>query len=109
MFLNKVGSKPQNSSIAPSKLDLLCFVKPIKLTLDFFFEFCVWIVGRSVNVEGLEDVEGLLIEPLLFLPNSGEAIAPPAPPGVPTALPTDPAATNGGISPGVEEAIVMEN
>ena len=56
-------------------------------------------------------MEGLLMELvlLLFLPNSGEAIAPPAPPGVPTVLPTDPAATNGGISPGVEEAIVMEN
>ena len=56
-------------------------------------------------------MEGLLIELvlLLFLPYSGEAVAPPAPPGFPTALPTDPAAANGGISPGVEEAIVMKN
>ena len=56
-------------------------------------------------------MEGLLMELglLLFLPNSGEAVATPAPPGVTTALPTDPDAANGGRSPGVEEAIVMEN
>ena len=56
-------------------------------------------------------MEGRLIELalLLFLPNSGEADAPLEPPGAPVALPTDPAATNGGRSPGVEEAIVMEN
>jgi len=57
-------------------------------------------------------MEGLLMELvlLLFLPNSGETVAPPATPGVPMALPTDPAAAaNGGILPGVEEAIVMKN
>ena len=62
-------------------------------------------------MEGLKEMEGLFMELLLllFLPNSGEADAPLEPPGVPMALPTDPAATNGGRSPGVEEAIVMEN
>ena len=53
-------------------------------------------------------MEGLLVL-LPFLPNSWEAVDPPEPPGIPMALSTDPAATNGGRSPGVEEAIVMEN